>query len=72
MAIVGLVLLSVQFSLALSTAYYQRKAMVQQMALLENRVSQLERALEKGSDPPAAAESSADSSPSAGERAGVP
>jgi len=50
LAIVGLILLSLQFSLALSTAYYQRKQLIQQTALLENRVRRLENALsEKGS-----------------------
>lgn len=42
MSIMGLVLFSLQFSLAISTAYYQRKALIQQVALLENRVRQLE------------------------------
>lgn len=45
MAIVGLVLLSLQFSLALSAAYYQRKQLIQQVALLEERVRRLEGAL---------------------------
>jgi hypothetical protein len=42
LAIVGLVLLSLQFSLALSTAFYQRKALTQSMALLEQRLRRLE------------------------------
>ena len=41
-AIMGLFLLCLQFSLAISTAYYQRKTLVQQMAMLEHRVRQLE------------------------------
>ena len=44
-AIMGLVLLSLQFSLAISTAYFQRKTLVQQAGLLENRVRQLEERL---------------------------
>jgi hypothetical protein len=54
LAIMGLVLLSLQFSLALSTAYYQRKQLIQQVALLENRVRQLEGAAKAcGEAPPA-------------------
>lgn len=41
-AIMGLVLLSLQFSLALSSAHSQRKALIQQVALLENRLRHLE------------------------------
>ena len=43
LAILGVLLLSLQFSLALSTAFYQRKAVGQRVALLEERVRQLER-----------------------------
>ncbi len=42
-AIIGLVLLSLQFSLSISTAYRNRKVMAQQMALLEKRIRDLEQ-----------------------------
>lgn len=42
LAITGLALLSFQFSLALTSAYKQRKAMLQHLALLEQRVRTLE------------------------------
>lgn len=43
MAIVGICLLCLQFSLALSSAYDQRKALVQKVAVLEERLSRLEK-----------------------------
>ncbi len=49
LGIVGLVFLCLQFSLALSTAYEQRKATVQQVALLATRVRELEDRLSRES-----------------------
>lgn len=42
-AIIGLVLLSLQFSISISTAYRNRKVLSQQMALLERRIRDLEQ-----------------------------
>ena len=42
LSIMGLLLFCLQFSLAISTAYYQRKQLIQKMALLEARVRELE------------------------------
>lgn len=42
LAILGLCLICLQLSLALSTAYGQRKALAQQVALLEKRVRSME------------------------------
>ncbi|MBF0380038.1 MAG: DUF2304 domain-containing protein [Magnetococcales bacterium] len=44
-ATIGLFLLSLQFTLALSVAFNQRKATVQQTALLEERIEKLEKLL---------------------------
>ncbi|MBF0195292.1 MAG: DUF2304 domain-containing protein [Magnetococcales bacterium] len=44
-ATIGLFLLSLQFTLALSVAFNQRKATVQQTALLEERIEKLEKQL---------------------------
>ncbi len=44
LSIVGLLLFCLQFSLALSTAWYQRKALTQKIALLELRIRELEAA----------------------------
>jgi hypothetical protein len=44
-ATIGLFLLSLQFTLALSVAFNQRKATVQQTALLEERINKLEKQL---------------------------
>ncbi len=44
-AILGLFLLSLQFTLALSVSFYQRKAAIQHTAQLEERVLRLERQL---------------------------
>jgi NADH:ubiquinone oxidoreductase subunit K len=44
LAILGLMLLSLQATLAASAAYTHRKALTQQFALLENRVAALEQA----------------------------
>jgi len=41
-AIIGLVLLSIQFSISISTAYRNRKVLSQQIALLEKRIRDLE------------------------------
>lgn len=46
LSIMGLLLFCLQFSLAASTAYYQRKALIQQVALLEARVRELESVTE--------------------------
>jgi len=48
LAILGLILLSIQASLAASSAYTHRKILTQQLALLENRVQMLERAVKDG------------------------
>ena len=50
LAILGLMLLGVQTTLAASAAYTHRKILTQQLALLENRVRTLERAV-KGAPP---------------------
>ncbi|MBF0444603.1 MAG: DUF2304 domain-containing protein [Magnetococcales bacterium] len=44
-ATIGLFLLSLQFTLALSVAFHQRKDTVQQTALLEERIEKLEKQL---------------------------
>ncbi len=44
LAILGLILLNIQASLAASAAYTHRKILTQQLALLENRVLTLEQA----------------------------
>jgi hypothetical protein len=44
-ATIGLFLLSLQFTLALSVAFNQRKATVQHTALLEERIQKLEKQL---------------------------
>ena len=46
-SILGLFLLSLQFSIALSVAYSQRKKSISEIALIENRISQLERMLKE-------------------------
>lgn len=43
LAILGLMLLNIQTSLAISAAYTHRKILTQQLALLENRILRLER-----------------------------
>lgn len=47
MSILGLFLLSIQFSIALSEAYKQRKKSISEIAMLDNRITQLERSLKK-------------------------
>jgi hypothetical protein len=50
-AIIGLFLLSIQFTLALSISFNQRKSAIQKTALLEERILKLEKKLaEKSSD----------------------
>ena len=49
-AIMGLVLLSLQFSISISTAYRQRKTLSQQIALLEKRLYDLETTDEEPMD----------------------
>ena len=51
-AIVGLVLLCLQFTLAITTAYNHRKAHTHHLALLEDRVKELEKSL-KAKEAPA-------------------
>ncbi len=46
LSIMSILLLCLQFSLALSAAYGQRKSVAQQVAILEERIVQLEEALQ--------------------------
>lgn len=55
MAIVGICLLCLQFSLALSTAYGHRKALTQKVAILEERLARLEDSNTKAGGKPAGA-----------------
>jgi hypothetical protein len=63
LAIIALFLMSLQFSLALSSAYARSKVLIQQIGLLENRVRELEQKLSRpgpagASDPSGSAEDS--------------
>jgi len=55
MAIVGICLLCLQFSLALSTAYGHRKSLTQKVAILEERLSRLEGGNNNAGEKPAGA-----------------
>ncbi len=53
LAVLALLLLSLQFSIAISTAYQRAKTLVQQIGLLERRVRELEEQLAaRGPQPP--------------------